>query len=280
MMPPALTNEIRETIRRFESGQAKILATIRAHNEKLEVAVRSLQQSWSGSFAGWHGRMYFGEFEKPTVHEMFSPEWGGIRGVPEGWQERSTEEVAAHIDHAVGAGFSIAAYEKDVKTVREALHDLREDLKIELSGLKVAISGTAKGLVEAIVAFDFGREIEEHVASNMPKGLWSRDSEALSQGMVLPAWLFYEGVAGEAGNQLKAIGTLHKLIARLDRSLPDYSEGSAMRTPPLLESSPPLHPQIDTKCSQLFKPGTYAESVEKGFKVVRDRPCLAGDWHS
>lgn len=32
-----------------------------------------------------------------------------------------------------------------------------------------------------------------------------------------------------------------------------------------------LHPEIFEKCQQLFESGTYAEAVEKGFKVVRDR---------
>jgi len=32
-----------------------------------------------------------------------------------------------------------------------------------------------------------------------------------------------------------------------------------------------LHPEILEKCQQLFETGTYAEAVEKGFKVVRDR---------
>lgn len=32
-----------------------------------------------------------------------------------------------------------------------------------------------------------------------------------------------------------------------------------------------LHPEIFSKCHALYKPGTYAEAVEKGFKVVRDK---------
>jgi uncharacterized protein (TIGR02391 family) len=32
-----------------------------------------------------------------------------------------------------------------------------------------------------------------------------------------------------------------------------------------------IHPEIKSKCSILFKPGTYAEAVEKSFKIVKDR---------
>jgi uncharacterized protein (TIGR02391 family) len=32
-----------------------------------------------------------------------------------------------------------------------------------------------------------------------------------------------------------------------------------------------MHPDIATKCRELFDTGAYAEAVEKSFKVVRDR---------
>jgi Protein of unknown function (Hypoth_ymh) len=32
-----------------------------------------------------------------------------------------------------------------------------------------------------------------------------------------------------------------------------------------------LHPEIYKKCDDLFEKAAYAEAVEKGFKVVRDR---------
>lgn len=32
-----------------------------------------------------------------------------------------------------------------------------------------------------------------------------------------------------------------------------------------------IHPEIKSKCSVLFKPGSYAEAVEKSFKIVKDK---------
>ena len=32
-----------------------------------------------------------------------------------------------------------------------------------------------------------------------------------------------------------------------------------------------MHPEIISKCKSLYKPDTYAEAVEKSFKVVRDK---------
>lgn len=270
-MAPALTDKLRESLDVFQSHNAETIARLRASQEKLALAVRQIQQSWSGSFAGWHGRMYFGEFEKPSVQEMFSPEWGGIHGIPHGWQERSTEEVAAHVNQLVGAGFSIETYEKDVRAIRVEFNDLHEELKIDLARHGALAGGKAREFVDAINAFDTGTTIEEHVSSHLPKGMMSRDSSALSQGMVLPAWLFYEGVAVEAKGQLTSIVSLLKLIGRLDRSLADFAEGGDTLAQTALLSSGTLHPEIAEKCSPLYKPGTYAESVEKGFKVVRDR---------
>jgi uncharacterized protein (TIGR02391 family) len=38
-----------------------------------------------------------------------------------------------------------------------------------------------------------------------------------------------------------------------------------------LGAMPGLHPSLYEKCHQLFENGAYAEAVEKGFKVARDR---------
>ncbi len=60
------------------------------------------------------------------------------------------------------------------------------------------------------------------------------------------------------------------------QSEPEYQEYSGkhpiqqQQTPSVTDLSL-LHPSIYSKCQELFKKGTYAEAVEKGFKVVRDR---------
>ena len=55
---------------------------------------------------------------------------------------------------------------------------------------------------------------------------------------------------------------LDRLIERLDLAVEHSPAATALAT---------LHPEILAKCRDLFEAGAYAEAVEKGFKVVRDR---------
>ena len=55
---------------------------------------------------------------------------------------------------------------------------------------------------------------------------------------------------------------LDSLVERLDLALPDSQDVSGIGS---------LHPEIYSRCRALYANGDYAEAVEKGFKIVRDR---------
>jgi uncharacterized protein (TIGR02391 family) len=58
------------------------------------------------------------------------------------------------------------------------------------------------------------------------------------------------------------IQKLETLIERLPLALPESKDVSGIQS---------LHPEIYARCRTLYADGSYAEAVEKGFKVVRDR---------
>jgi len=58
------------------------------------------------------------------------------------------------------------------------------------------------------------------------------------------------------------IDWLKRLVERLELAIARSPDPTAMDT---------LHPEVLAKCRKLYKGGDYAEAVEKGFKVVRDR---------
>jgi uncharacterized protein (TIGR02391 family) len=55
---------------------------------------------------------------------------------------------------------------------------------------------------------------------------------------------------------------LEGLIERLELALPESQDVTGMKS---------LHQEIYARCRTLYADGSYAEAVEKGFKVVRDR---------
>jgi uncharacterized protein (TIGR02391 family) len=58
------------------------------------------------------------------------------------------------------------------------------------------------------------------------------------------------------------IRQIESLIERLPLALPGSQDPAGIKS---------LHPEIYSKCRTLYGGGEYAEAVEKGFKVVRDR---------
>jgi len=58
------------------------------------------------------------------------------------------------------------------------------------------------------------------------------------------------------------IQKLETLIERLQLALPESQEVAGVKS---------LHPEIYSRCRTLYADGNYAEAVEKGFKVVRDK---------
>jgi hypothetical protein len=55
---------------------------------------------------------------------------------------------------------------------------------------------------------------------------------------------------------------LDGLIERLELALPESQDVAGIKS---------LHPEIYARCRTLYAGGDYAEALEKGFKVVRDR---------
>ncbi|CAG36778.1 hypothetical protein [Desulfotalea psychrophila] len=64
-------------------------------------------KSWSGSWLGYHSRVYYTAFETPPPGAVFSAEWGlennfsgGSRGA---WLEYSFDDVVSYINQQAGA---------------------------------------------------------------------------------------------------------------------------------------------------------------------------------
>jgi PAS domain-containing protein len=77
----------------------------------------------------------------------------------------------------------------------------------------------------------------------------------------------YEGkdIAQEFGRQTAlrwGIQKLETLIERLQLALPESQDVAGIKS---------LHPEIYSRCRTLYAGADYAEAVEKGFKIVRDR---------
>jgi len=81
--------------------------------------------------------------------------------------------------------------------------------------------------------------------------------------------LFDDVIEAEKADLISRHTFIRSLIKRLEL-IPECLT-SAQSPEAVINSLSTLHPEIYLKCHALYENGTYAEAVEKGFKVVRDR---------
>jgi uncharacterized protein (TIGR02391 family) len=259
----------RSLVEEFAGEHYPELDQMRSESNKLLHACAKLAESWSGSFAGWHGRMYFRNFQKPALREQFSGEWGGLHGIPGGWQEKDGPMIAKRINELVGDDFSVTAFEERAKLLRRWLSDLKNEVDAYLAVMDFSGMPKEQQLAETIERLSFGEPKYDHVNSHIPKTVMSRDTQAVNQGITLPGHIYYEAVALEGKRAVELFYEYDKLTARLVKQV--TMRAATSNTQPSGDAFYGVHTTIIEKCRTLYESAQYAEAVEKSFKIVRDR---------
>jgi hypothetical protein len=186
--------EVERVLGALQDAQAKSTGDIENGlklGDRLRDAARSIAESSSGSWIGWHSRMYYGNYEAPTVQESWDSGWGGINPIPPAWHERSLREVQREIESR--AGLSLADVGKIADRVREACQPLQRELITVLSPM-CDLAGLAKEaeLLDKLEKVEWIVPPADYIRALAPTSLWSRDTHALSQGMQAPLHLEVE----------------------------------------------------------------------------------------
>jgi len=271
-MQNEISQKIKSIIKSFNNLHGNTCSYIIGSSNNMLDVCRRIERSWSGSFAGWHGRMYFNDFEIPSIQEKFSVEWGNINGMPEGWREREPEEIESEIERIVGNNFSISDFEHKSKEIKNSIENVRDEIIILFSNFQFdERQEKEKQIFNQIEKFTFGKSKSYFINQSLPKTLITRDKEALIQGICLPSWLYYEGIAYEAKSVCESVEKFIKIIHRFIKRLGIKMISKSVKSQNSSDLIKTLHPQIYKKCKDLYKRDSYAEAVEKSFKIVRDR---------
>lgn len=155
----------------------------------IEIA-NKLNNSWSGSWLGYHSRVYYEGFQTPPLSAAFSQEWGldeafsmGSRG---NWREYQFDSVIAFI-HDKAGNPEIGNYLIDGDKALKKL----DSVKSSVLSLVYTSFGTDKdkfleGLVDKIESLEVITE-NDFIECQRPKGqMISRDMMAIEKGLVTP----------------------------------------------------------------------------------------------
>ena len=175
-------DEAKRILQESNDGIKKLAAEIDAVADKLRSACGKIEDSWSGSFAGWHGSMYYRNFQRPDIPSMFSGEWGDIHGIPDGWAKRSPEEVTAAIQDHIGNNFKVKEYEAKVKDLRASFETIKHEVVILLSVYPFdKTTEKEKELYSQAEKYEFGKSHGHFCSQLRPKRIVTRDSEAIQR---------------------------------------------------------------------------------------------------
>jgi hypothetical protein len=215
-MNTSLATTANELLKKTELLEQRLKVPIdelsRQSNRLFEAAA-IVAQSWSGSFFGYHSELYYSDFERPPLERRFSPEWGGIHGVPPGWRTRGAEEVKTQIETLAKAEFD--GLELKTKQITREAQEVQSEILVGLSPLR-AVEGfeSEKALMAEIESFKWETKAAAFAHENIPKHLMSRDSSAVAEGAKMPPHLYYEAEAHECLSRCTFLPEFLKLAKR------------------------------------------------------------------
>lgn len=203
---------------------------------RMRRAVEEVGESWSGSWAGYHASLYYGEFERPPLDETFDGEWGGLHPMSPLWKSRSKEEVTAKIEQRADGVYSDLhdmarrAQEMARSVKNDALSVLVPILSVDGSDLSQRSVAALEGDIEAFSA-------QEYLRGLMPSQVISRDSMAATQGLKHPPHLVYlaqvESVAAAVSKALDYVESVERTCKQvanlriLRRKTPEAEQAGA-----------------------------------------------------
>jgi hypothetical protein len=153
--------------------------------KKVISACNKINASWSGSDLVGHADFFYGDFDAPPHNRRFSIEWGLIHGVPDGWYERSNDEVLQKIES--DSGVSLRDLDKNADLIADEFDKLRKQTIIIFSGF-------SKEAAEEVEKFSL-RTKTDIFNQYWKRQIVTRDSGALFAGRKIPTHKYYWATA-------------------------------------------------------------------------------------
>jgi len=237
-------------IKKLSSSILKISDDI----QKVKRACKDINKSWSGSCLTNHAKYYYRNYEEPPVRSRFNIEWGLLRGVPDGWVEKTNEEVVQEIENRTGA--RLEGLKAQATKFEEDFESLKKAIVLELVEL---------GVVDIVDIEDFKlKSATDHFNEIFSTAVITRDMSAITSGNYITPQIYFEAIMLFL---LSVPSQVEEFIYKINKKMKIIQQASKKEE---VSDFAHIHNTIREKCLLLYNSGAYAEAVEKSFKVVKD----------
>jgi hypothetical protein len=252
-----------------------------ARGSRLRDAARRIGDSSSGSWVGWHSRMYYRDFREPPVAETWDTEWGGVNGVSDAWQDKSLPEIQSAIESLASTRLVGLAAAAD--RVRGACQPLQQELLTVLTPIcDLADLQREAEMLGEMESIDWITPPSDFVQVMAPGHIASRDSVALHQGMQAPLHLNVEAAIVSNTSTLSRsrdfLDSAIRLARQIRTKLAVLSASQAEGSITGLAADPKTSRQLRRRSIALFIVLTLATAggVFVGLRQLDNRALIAG----
>lgn len=197
-------DKLEKSLVAFEEKVIPILNLLKIGAKRLDSSIPKILNSWSGSWFGYQSKLYYGEFEKPPAQDRFSVEWGGINGYSDKWQERESEDVKKELEKI--SGISIDELDRKYKSLINIIEDFYDETSLVIkTDEEMQAEISKENLLEGQKKLKYGEEGIRYLKGRQPGTFMTRDTEALGEGILTPAILYYESLAKEIQGNVELV---------------------------------------------------------------------------
>lgn len=233
----------------------KDITTLLNDAKKVRDTCSDINKSWSGSCFTTHAKYYFKDYEEPSSKNRFSIEWGLINGVPNGWIEKSNEEVTEEIE--LRTKVSLSDLKKRLISFDEKFNSLQKKMVLALIKIDVDTSDIENFKLKN--STDYFNEI-----CYTPS--MTRDVAAISSGKYIVPHLYFQAIALYA---ISIPEQIEDLIFKINKKIKTSERDTHIE--PGDDFWNLIHPLIRKVSEKKFKNAHYMDAVRSAFIEFNDK---------
>lgn len=193
--------------------------------KELEKMGQQVGQSWSGSWLGYHSRVYYAGLRQPPPNAFFDREWGmdSYSSTQGDWRVYNADALRDEICRLAGVD-DLEDYWPKVKSLREAIKDAKDNLlSCFLTYAEFKKDQFMQRLQEEVEG-SIAPTTQDFFNLHQPKGqFFSRDSAAVAEGLAIPPHVVVTCQGLELKGAVITLKSLSKICLRAAGHIDKFS---------------------------------------------------------